>query len=611
MGKRYICDSGLIFFVIMSYKKLLAICFISICISFILYGKTVSGGFVYDDLYFTHREELRRPESLLTVWKEPFIPRNTLVGIYRPFSVFTFALQFQLFGESPVSFRLVNIVINGLNGFLVFCVMWLLWRNQFIAISTGLFFLFFPIHSEVVGLIKSRDDLLASFFGLLSWIGILHFSNKSKYLMFVYISFLFSVLSKDTYMVLPVLYWFVWILQNRKQSILSWWGRGAPYLLVGGIYLLIRYLVLGENAFGMDNEYFTTNPLPFVDTKTRIFTAFKILFLYIGKTFFPILYFRLSATHYFNQIPLVTNPWVSIPFYGGVACFLLLVFCIYWKKTRQTFGIGATIFLVPYSIVSKIIFPHGDFIAERWMYFPSIGFALMTAWVTYWLYQKRKFLTYVIIAVCLVWYTITIEDRTTVWLSNRALYASMIADAPQSLQGYFGMASLEVEEGNIQQARMYAEKARLIYANHAPLLNVIGVIYMKEGRFQRAEESFKQAMAVDPSLASSYINLSKLYYVNKQYPQTLELVASIVKKTPNPRAEDVALYALTYVRLGKASEAIEVLGKYAHLLNTYSEIRYVYALAYFKLGKIDDAKRYFDWDKTINEKDKIKLLEAF
>jgi predicted Zn-dependent protease len=78
-----------------------------------------------------------------------------------------------------------------------------------------------------------------------------------------------------------------------------------------------------------------------------------------------------------------------------------------------------------------------------------------------------------------------------------------------------------------------------------------------------------------------------------------------VKKTPNPRAEDVALYALTYVRLGKASEAIEVLGKYAHLLNTYSEIRYVYALAYFKLGKIDDAKRYFDWDKTINEKDKF------
>ena len=142
----------------------------AIALSFLLYGNSLKGEFVYDDNFFADRIELRSPEHILKIWTEPYLPQNLAAGLYRPFAVFLFALDFILFGESPVSFHLINIVLNGIVVFLVFLLVFKIFGDRKLAVIAALFFAFLPIHTESVAFIKSRDEILAALFAIWSWL---------------------------------------------------------------------------------------------------------------------------------------------------------------------------------------------------------------------------------------------------------------------------------------------------------------------------------------------------------------------------------------------------------------------------------------------------------
>jgi hypothetical protein len=94
----------------MSSKSLIILFLSSVLFSFALYGNTIKNEFVYDDLFFVRRSELRQPSSLINVWQQSYLPNNQTAVAYRPLPVFTFALNYVLFGESPVSFHIFNII---------------------------------------------------------------------------------------------------------------------------------------------------------------------------------------------------------------------------------------------------------------------------------------------------------------------------------------------------------------------------------------------------------------------------------------------------------------------------------------------------------------------
>ena len=103
-----------------SRRHLVFVFFGAVVLSFVLYGNSIPGEFVYDDHLWADRTELREPEHLLKLWTEPYLPAFPHAGIWRPFSVFTYALNFVVFGDSPVSFHVFSILLNGITTFLVF-----------------------------------------------------------------------------------------------------------------------------------------------------------------------------------------------------------------------------------------------------------------------------------------------------------------------------------------------------------------------------------------------------------------------------------------------------------------------------------------------------------
>lgn len=516
----------------------------ALALSFLLYGNSIKGGFVYDDKFFAERSELKDSSYLGKIWFEPFVPQNRAAGTFRPLAIFSFALNFIFFGDSPVSFHIINILLNGLVVFLIFILVLKLFPDDKpLAVFSALLFMFMPIHTESVAFIKSRDEILAAIFGILSWILFVQATQNIQSISYkkIWLSaimFLSAVLSKELIIILPVLFLAIFLIKQKVS-----WPKilkiGASFFIVAAVYLLWRFLVLGNYAFGTDDAYFIINPLGSADFLTRISTGFKIAFIYIGKTFIPI---NLSATYHFNHLALIKNPVFSLSALVGIILLFGLIFIALYKKTKKVpLGMGAIIFLLSYSVISKFILKSGDLLAERWMYFPSLGLSIIGGYFLAKLYKFNKKIGFAILAVILSVYGVMVYNRNKVWASNELLYTNMIKTAPNSIQGHINLATVYLGQNKIDKAREEIKRAAEIYKDHPPLLNLMGIMAFKDGDYKLAESSFLRAIQLRPTLAVSYSNLGMLYYNMGQYKKAQEALEYVIK-IKNPREEDVKIY---------------------------------------------------------------------
>ena len=597
-------------------KKFLVLVFFgAMALSFLLYGNSLGGEFVYDDHFFSDRQELRNIGSIFTIWTESYTPQNISAGLYRPLSVLTFIFNFVFFGESAFSFHLVNVIFNGIAIFLVFILIRNLFKNRELAFFSALFFAFLPIHTESVVFIKSRDEILMAIFAVLSWITFILATENSenkvniKKIIISSLFFLLAVLSKELIVVLPLLMTFVfWVRRGVffKKTI----GMLLPFGVIGLTYLALRYKVLGDYAFGKDDSFFVINPLGNADLLTRFSTAFKIAFIYIGKTFVP---WNLSATYHYNQVLLISNIFMSWQAVVGLALLAgLILFAVSKKTMRTPLGIGAISFLVSYLIISKFIFKHGDFLAERWMYFPSVGLSMIGGYFLFFIYQKNKKASMTISTVLFSVYTAIIIPRNLVWSSDEALFKSMTTTAPDSVQGYANLANFYMKNNRLNEAKQAAEAGFSIYQDYSPLINVIGAIAFKDNNYDLAEKSFLRAIELAPKIPLSYSNLGRLYYGAGEYEKAEEALSIGIELYPlRPKPADLFLYALSLVKNRKYSESIGVVNKYFSSEMDNSQVRFILSLNYIKSGNIGEAKKYFDWNADKTESEKIKILRDF
>ncbi|MDP3685508.1 MAG: tetratricopeptide repeat protein [bacterium] len=548
-------------------------------LSFLLYGNTLHGEFVYDDALFAFRDDLRDPATLIRVWREPYTPGVPENGNYRPFTVFTFVLNALAFSEAPGSFHVVNVLLNGCATFLAFLVVRRLSGNTALGVIASLLYAVLPIHSEVVASIKSRDELLGAVFALLAWLAFLRATVTGRLHRRFFLAsvalFLLAALSKELFIVMPFVYLAAWKVQSKTS-----WERllsvGSPFFLAVGIVLLLRFLVLGQYAFGTDLLYWVSNPLQDAPYRVRFWTAFRLATLYVQKTFFPT---DLSATYYYNHLPLVTDPLASGEVWAGAGLLGAVVFLLRSRAARRwspLLSVGAAAFLFPYLMISKFLFTGGTLFGERLMYFPSFGLAMITSVPIAKLYGRSRVLGVSALLFLLGTFGALTVSRSTVWRTNETLFQSMIHDAPNSIQGYFNMAVLRFEQQNTRDANAYAQRASAIYEEHPPLLHLRGKIAMVEGDAGTAERYFARAATLRPK--------DREYHVYR---------------------------GLALAKLGRYEESIVIARAAVAQQSDDPQARFLMAVNLYKLGQREDARAFFDWNPRLPESEKLRLLEEF
>ena len=231
--------------------------------SFAVYFNALSNDFVYDDKSQVLENHWIKDIKFIpeifseNVWS--FKKESVISNYYRPLMHLIYMLNYYIFGLKPWGFHLVNILFHAGVSVLVFIIgLRLLSEAQHQASAShmipsfiaALLFATHPIHTEAVTWVAGLTDLSFTFFYLLAFYLYIQSGTdfKGAYLFSVALFFLAS-LCKEPALTLPiVLIAYDYTFKKNRDRISNYIMRYVPYLIVAGVYFILRSHALGGFA---------------------------------------------------------------------------------------------------------------------------------------------------------------------------------------------------------------------------------------------------------------------------------------------------------------------------------------------------------------------------
>jgi len=505
-----------------------------IILCFGLYGNTLYLKYAYDDLMvitgnqFTKQGIAGIGNILSTDFFTGFFGKDQNMvsgGRYRPLSLVTFALEYQVFGENPFIGHLVNLLIFTASCILIFILLRKLQasvkhrnapRPWFFApcFIITLLFLAHPVHTEVVANIKGRDELLAFLFSLLSLYFTLQYLELKKpyFSLLSGLSFFLALLSKEnslTFLLIQPLAIYFFTSHKLKQNLISL----VPLVIPAFAFLMIRQAVVGSSHNFLENDLMN-NPFVEMNSAQKYSTILYTLGVYIKLLFFP---HPLTSDYYPYHIPII-NPG-DLRSLIPLAIYVLMIIYVFLNFRKKSVAVFCIIyFLVTLSLVANILFPIGAFMSERFLYMPSLGFCIaMGSGFIYLIdrYFRNSSAGKTAIA-CLVLLTLSLYGFKTIsrnadWYDSYTLFTTDVRVSRNSAKG-----NELAGEYIMQKAMQMHDKAK------------------RDSSLRRSIVYLQKAVSIYPKQIIALINLAGAYYdYNKDYDTILAVYKTILRYTPD------------------------------------------------------------------------------
>jgi len=527
--------------------------------SLIIYSNSLGGEFAYDDEYFIVKNI--RIRNLRNI---PYFFAHSSSGafaelsrdVYRPVTTTSYALDFFLWKLDTFGYHLANVLFHSLNAILLFLFLYALFENTALALFASLFFACHPVQTEVVSWISGRSSVLFLFFYLASLV----FYVRRYYALSLAL-FGLSLFSKEMAVSLPLVIIAYDIHFFNKEAFRKKILRYAPYFALAAFYVLVRSAVLqrvSQCGWWGESPYYT-----FLTMAKVLVEYIKILILPAKLCAFYIISISRSIAENAPAagILLLTLTAIAAPF-------------IFRRATRASFAIWW--FFITLLPVSNIV-PLKALMAERFLYLPSIGFAILAAIIIKRAAGKR--LAAILAAALVIAYSARTMARNEDWKDVVSLSKSILAVSPLNPWGYTSLGTAYLAQDRYADAEKALKKAIALSQDYASprnalgfcylemeknedairllkdalklsprdleTMNSLGVAYAKTNRFDEAIGQFQASIRIDPAFVSAYLNLGAVYERKRELDKAVEEYRKVATKTNS--AQDVAL---SYVRIG-------------------------------------------------------------
>ncbi len=597
--------------------SVMRLCLVLAMLSFAVYANTLKNGFALDDAaMITDNTIVARGFSGI-----PELLRTTrMVGVghsyndnYRPLSLVMFAIERQLFGESPMPGHFFNILFFAGCVVLLFLFIDRLFggAKRAVALIAALLFMLHPIHTEVVANIKSRDEIMCFFFAFFSLNLLLSYMEKGRWqhLALAGVSLFLSFLAKETVItflaIIPFVFFFIYRVNNSRAVFIT-----VCTVIVASVFLVIRARVLNAPGLGLGHTLFMDNALVNADTPTRIATAVLILGKYLLLLFVP---YPLSCDYCYNSIPFVGfgdyRVLVSLALYISlvVVSARLLI-----KDRKSPWAFGIIFFLITLSVFSNIPFLIGAAMGERFLFFPSVGFCIAAALaIEKWLFVtgtgmapafNSKKVWAVVLPLLLVYTGLTIM-RNNDWTDNYTLFKADVEKLPGNAKlNYFignelveNMIPASTDKGEQRQmltdALSYLGQALNIYPGYADAHTEAGNAYMVIGAADSSVAHFSMALRLDSLQSTAANNLAVVYLRQRKFADAVTAYKKAVALLPS-NAQAYFDLGGCYIELKQYDDAIAALQKALALDAGIAGANMQLGFAYFQTKKYDEAEKY-------------------
>ncbi len=486
---------------------------------FTVFGNALFNGFSYDDHYLIlenpYIKDFSFIKQVLTSDVTLATPLQKASGYYRPVSMVYLMGLYQMWGLNPAGLHLMNLLLHLLNAFFVFLIVGAMAQDRRVAFLAGLLFAIHPIHVEAVAPIFNYMGLLASCFALASFYMFIKSEGMRKVPATIASLGLFSLglFSKEEVIILPVLFVLYDFIFIHQLSFAKAWAAIKKYLwfvLPMGAYLFLRSQIIeSKAAFGFWDLSLSLN----VTSEQSVFSALvsvaRTFASYIGLFVFP---FKLSAFYLFG--PVMAMGFFAI--FASVFLVLgLLAYGIFNAKKQPLIAFLIGFFFVSSFLVSNLI-PIGGLFAERFMYFPSVAYCALFAFMFFRFFDQcrgdsgrsqRFFLQMFLIAI-IVLYGQKTAARNYVWRNDITLWADTALKTPNSMIVHLFLADAYHARAKYDDAiKEYKIVLQLPKVPAARIHNTLGKIYGGRKQYDLAIEEFVKSLKANPRDVETYYNL--------------------------------------------------------------------------------------------------------
>ena len=585
---------------------------ISFILFLVFFKETLNYGRTYDDFALVDRFTKSPGDAKLIASflyaKFHFYPIYFLTHELDNFITFFLIYNgFEIFNSQVAKFT--NIFLHVTNSFLVYLLIKKLFKveksfkDNIFAYAVSLIFLFHPITSQIIFNITTRNESLALFFGLLTFIYCLNNSYEKKISNFLVIAllFFFSLCSKlMTVFFAGLIPLTIFLLNFHMMNIKENFKRNFDLFIIFILTFFIYYYLRSIFTEKYDLQYFQN----FSELFFYFFTTLKF---YLIGLFFPYEHIYVYATNYDLGLSLI------------IFC-LFLTFSIYsiylfLKKKDPILLISILWICASLSLpilfgLIEIGFPLASNLAERYQYSSVVSVSIISFWIFknffYEIYKKSFLLgAYFLILFFSIFIMI---DRSKVYIDNNIFMSNIDENSPKNIHRYaftneikqavlednskkyifnlyqwyqLNTASHEaileflryfIHKKNDEGIQFFETEYKKYYNDDPPKKFLLAKFYSLYEKYEKAENQIREIFEkydevtkdnlaknrtvrfIDPPIDDLHFELGKIFFNQEKYDKALENFKSA--NVINPR-HATALYnaAITLKKMGLNEEA--------------------------------------------------------
>jgi protein O-mannosyl-transferase len=507
--------------------------------------------------------------------------RGFYAANWHPITWLSHILDFTLFGRKAWGHHLTSVIFHSANVALLFLIFskatGSTWRSAVVAILFGVH----PLHVESVAWIAERKDVLNTFFAMLTLLAYLQYTQAAdrRSTIWYFLALFFFALSlgsKAMSVTLPILLLLLDYWPLRRLNSASAVRRAVVEKIP---FFVLSVAVAGITVVAQNSGHAIKLDIP---AGIRFANAVVSVSRYLGKLFWP----HDLIVFYPYEVPSSATIALSILLFLSISLATIV-----WRRTLPWLFIGWWWFVISLVPVIGLIQIGAQAMADRYMYWPSIGPLITIVWAVSCLLERfrivrstRMALTCVVVAGAAA----VTERQINFWRNSETLFRHAIAIAPENPLAHLNLGVELTEHGATSEGLSHLREAvNLLPIDPDNHLN-LGIALHQNGDLPAAISEFQITLRIKPDSAKAHANLALGFQEQNDLDSAMSEYREALRL--DPASPDVRVgFGLALQRSGQIDAALAQFEEAIKEDPSYAGAHSNRGIVLEKLGRLEEA----------------------
>ncbi len=502
------------------------------------------------------------------------------VANWHPLTWLSHMLDVELFGLDAGGHHAVNLALHALATVLLFLALERASGELRPSLFVAAVFAVHPLHVESVAWVAERKDVLSTLFGfaaLYAWVRYTEAPSKARYVGAVLL-FALGLLSKSMLVTLPcvLLLFDVWPLRRARtvpaRALLL---EKLPFFLLALASCAVT--VVAQDAGGAVKT-FDHFPLAMRAQNTSVAYV-----TYVWETLWPA---DLAVWYPHPRDTLPAAKWIGA--YVGLTLITGLVLAL--RRRAPHLLVGWLWFLGTLVPVIGWVQVGGQSHADRYMYVPQTGLAILIAWSVGALLRRWKYAAPALGLAAIAALSTATWRQLALWKTTDELFQHTTRVTERNYVAHNVLGMNQVRAGRLEAGIAHFRTALHYQPTHYESYNNLGRALIEQGELEEAQRHFEWSVAHMPGNWDAHHQLGIIHGIEGRHGLAEQLFGEALRLSPN--AESAYNLGLEYARVGKLTEALERFRAAIEMRPDFSRAQAQVGIQLLKSGRSDEAEPF-------------------